>query len=178
MSHRLAVAAVIAHHGGFDDAGAFLVGAGLQREYRVARVPVRRVQKAPPCRGGCPHTADRLTHELPQFLLGHSCTSTLSMMPMTAASTGAAFRPRASPAARPSMTTSTFSVTPAPTESTASSGVPRGASSRPSGCTSSSFAPSSFRCFWVDTTVPITRAICIRWWALRLYIPMIDDADD
>src|SRR5712691_10763892 len=124
MSHRLAVAAVIAHHGGFDDAGAFLVGAGLHREYRVARVSVRRVQPAfalcvsavrrsfsgggkdPPYRGGCPHTADRLTHELPQFLLGHSCTSTLSMMPMTAASTGAAFRPRASPAARPSMTTS------------------------------------------------------------------------
>ena len=30
-----------------------------------------------------------------------------------------------------------------------------------SGCTSSSFAPSNFRCFCVETTVPMTRAICI-----------------
>ena len=43
-------------------------------------------------------------------------------MPMIAASTGAAFLPSASPAARPSITTSTFSPTPAPTESIASSG--------------------------------------------------------
>ena len=41
------------------------------------------------------------------------------MMPTIAASTGAAFLPSASPAARPSSTTSTFSCTPAPTPSTA-----------------------------------------------------------
>ena len=44
------------------------------------------------------------------------------MMPMIAASTGAALRRSASPAARPSMTMSTFSPTPAPTESIVSSG--------------------------------------------------------
>src|SRR5580765_795385 len=84
------------------------------------------------------------------------------MIPTMAASTGAAFRFSASPAARPSRTTSTFSCTPAPTLSTASSATPRGVSSRFSGCTSNSFAPSNFRCFWVETTVPTTRAICIR----------------
>ena len=73
---------------------------------------------------------DRVTHERPQFLLGHSTASTWSTMPMIAASTGAPLRPSASPAARPSITTSTFSCTPAPTESTASSAVPRGLSSR------------------------------------------------
>src|SRR5580765_6693027 len=83
------------------------------------------------------------------------------MMPMTATSTGAPLRPSASPAARPSSTISTFSCTPAPTESTASSGVPRGVSSSEIGCTSSSFAPSNVRCFCVETTVPMTRAICI-----------------
>ena len=36
-------------------------------------------------------------------------TSTLSTIPITAASTGAALRPSASPAARPSITISTFS---------------------------------------------------------------------
>ena len=48
------------------------------------------------------------------------------MMPMIAASTGAALRRSASPAARPSITISTFSPTPAPTESIVSSGAPRG----------------------------------------------------
>src|SRR5215210_2294671 len=98
-------------------------------------------------------------------------TSTRSMMPTIAASTGAPLRPSASPAARPSRTTSTFSRTPAPTPSTASSAVPRGVSSRFNGCTSSSLAPSNLACFWVDTTVPMTLAICIE-------IPMVDNADD
>src|SRR5258705_9183057 len=83
------------------------------------------------------------------------------MMPMTAASTGAPLRPSASPAARPSSTINTFSCTPAPTESTASSGAPRGVSSSEIGCTSSSLAPSNFGCFCVETTVPMTLAICI-----------------
>jgi hypothetical protein len=41
------------------------------------------------------------------------------------------------------------------------------------GWTSSSFAPSNFRCFCVDTTVPMTRAICI-----SPHIPVVDNADD
>ena len=70
-------------------------------------------------------------------------------------------RRSASPAALPSITISTFSPTPAPTESIASSGMPRGWSSSVSGCTSSSLAPSSLRCFWVETTVPTTRPSCM-----------------
>src|SRR5918997_236904 len=83
------------------------------------------------------------------------------MIPTIAASTGAALRPSASPAAFPSITTSTRSPMPAPTESMASSGPPRGAPSGPCGWTSSSFAPSSLRCFWVETTVPTTSASCM-----------------
>src|SRR3954462_14031022 len=107
------------------------------------------------------------------------------MMPITAASTGAALRPSASPAARPSITTSTFSSTPAPTPSIARIAVPRGVSSMLSGWTSSSFAPSNLRCFWVATTVPTTRPICITLLGGSLCapsrssdIPVIDDADD
>src|SRR3954471_21721241 len=94
---------------------------------------------------------------------------------MIAASTAAALRPSASPAALPSMTTSTRSPTPAPTASIASSVVPRCVPSSVSGCTSISLAPSSLRFFWVETTVPTTRQICI---VLRLDVPVIDDADD
>src|SRR5215510_10195782 len=162
MSHRLTVAAVIAHHRRLDDAGAFGVGAGGNLERKV-----RRVRKVQPVRlvRGCDRAAldpgYRLTHHHAELVVGHSWISTLSMMPTIAASTGAALRPSASPAARPSSTISTFSVTPAPTESTASSGVPRGLSSSVTGCTSNSFAPSNVGCFCVETTVPITRAICI-----------------
>src|SRR5947207_6242547 len=104
------------------------------------------------------------------------------MMPTMAASTGAAFFPSASPAARPSSTTRTFSFTPAPTASTASSALPRGLSSGSIGCTSRSFAPSNFMFFCVDTTVPITRPICICLPGLKACTtfdrPMIHDADD
>src|SRR5580765_3956564 len=105
------------------------------------------------------------------------------MIPTIAASTGAPFFPIASPAARPSRTINTFSSTPAPTPSTANSATPRGVSSRFSGCTSSSFAPSNFRFFCVATTVPTTRAICIRInhqndSGLLSEVPVIDDADD
>src|SRR5258706_11231395 len=96
------------------------------------------------------------------------------MIPTMAASTGAARRPSASPAARPSSTINTFSCTPAPTPSIASSAVPRGESSAFSGCTSISFAPSNVGCFCVETTVPMTLAICTG----RLHVPVVDDADD
>src|SRR5688572_21644803 len=98
------------------------------------------------------------------------------MIPTIAASTGAALRPSASPAAFPSITTSTRSPIPAPTESMASSGPPRGAPSGPCGWTSSSFAPSSLRCFCVETTVPTTVPICIARASARVH--GIDDADD
>src|SRR6187399_3568351 len=115
---------------------------------------------------------DGIAHERAQFGVGHarppvtvasagSSRVTSSMIPTIAASTGAAFRRRASPAARPSITTSTFSPTPAPTESIVSNGTPRGVPSSASGCTSSNFAPSSLRCFWVETSVPMTRPICM-----------------
>src|ERR1700687_4069475 len=101
--------------------------------------------------------------------------STWSTIPMMAASTGAAFWPIASPAARPSSTIRTLSRTPAPTPSTASSDAPRGVSSRFRGWTSSSLAPSNFRCFCVATTVPMTLASCT---ALSSDVRAIDDADD
>src|ERR1700719_2742543 len=94
---------------------------------------------------------------------------------MIAASTGAAFLPSTSPAARPSSTISTFSRTPAPTPSTASSDAPRGVPSRFSGWTSSSLAPSNFGCFWVATTVPMTLASCT---AISSDVPVIDDANN
>src|ERR1700722_13200712 len=94
---------------------------------------------------------------------------------MIAASTGAAFLPSTSPAARPSSTISTFSRTPAPTPSTASSDAPRGVSSRFSGWTSSSLAPSNVRCFCVATTVPTTLASCT---TVSSNIPVIADADE
>src|SRR5262245_46954642 len=106
------------------------------------------------------------------------------MIPTIAASTGAPFFPSASPAARPSRTMRTFSSTPAPTPSTANSVAPLGESSRLSGCTSSSFAPSNFPCFWVDTTVPTTRAICMNLARnskdaeLLSNVPVIDDSND
>src|SRR5262245_24797409 len=115
---------------------------------------------------------DGFAHEYPQFLLVHS-KSTRSTMPTIAASTGAAVFPIASPAARPSSTISTFSSTPAPTPSTASNSAPRGVSSSVSGWTSSSFAPSSFRCFCVETTVPVTLASSIR--CSLADGPMVDD---
>src|SRR5688572_2519688 len=97
-------------------------------------------------------------------------------MPTMAASTGAAFLPIASLAARPSRTMSTFSCTPAPTPSTASNSGPRGVSSSVSGCTSSSFAPSSLRFFCVATSVPVTRARIMSWTLPD--VPGVDDADD
>src|SRR5262245_5837685 len=195
MAHRLAVAAVIAHDGGFDDAGTRFLCAGRHVECPVTWMPEEgRGFEGSQIRGlRTVHTGNRLPDELPQFLFGHSCTSTASTIPTMAASTGAPLRPSASPAARPSMTTSTFSCTPAPTESTASSAVPRGASSSPIGCTSSSLAPPNLACFCVATTVPTTRASCMgacagpvlsdRPWArpkgraLR-YVYLIDDAHD
>ena len=87
---------------------------------------LRRLPRHRPGRTRAPASAWRWRRErAPELLLGHSSTSTESTMPIMAASTGAPFRPSASPAARPSITTSTFSCTPAPTESTASSAVPR-----------------------------------------------------
>src|SRR5437762_5796853 len=120
---------------------------------------------------------DGFADERAQFLFVHvddSTTSTLSTIPTMAASTGAAFFPMASLAERPSSTMSTFSPTPAPAPSTASSSPPRGVSSRLSGCTSSSLPPSSLRCFWVETTVPVTRAKSMT----SAQIPVIDDAHD
>src|SRR5688500_9958294 len=97
-------------------------------------------------------------------------------MPTMAASTGAAFLPIASLAARPSRTISTFSCTPAPTPSTASSSGPRGVSSSVNGCTNSSFAPSSLRFFCVATSVPVTRARIMT--RTLPDVPGVDDADD
>src|SRR3954454_5663764 len=97
---------------------------------------------------------------------------------MIAASTAAAFRPSASPAAFPSITTSTVSPIPAPTESIVRSAGPRASPAGVIGWTSSNFAPSSFLFFWVETTVPTTFASCIRTRAGSRQVPVIDDADD
>ena len=96
---------------------------------RRTRPAGRRRRRPRLGRRALPVARDGVAYQRAQFLFGHSCTSTLSTMPMMAASTGAPLRPSASPAARPSSTISTRSVTPAPTESTASSVAPRGVSS-------------------------------------------------
>ncbi len=113
MAVGLTVTAVIAHDRRFDDARAFR--AGWHRELSEAcgnpsalRLPAEaRIASEG---GSVPELPrDRLAHQRPHFLICHSVTSTLSMIPMIAASTGAAFLPSASPAARPSITTSTLS---------------------------------------------------------------------
>ena len=111
----LQIAAVIAHDGGLDDARAFDVGTGRGRRTSRGRCavvrPARRARsgasgRAPRGRGRRAHSGDRAIAS--RTSARSSCsvipsTSTLSMMPMTAASTGAPLRPSASPAARPSM---------------------------------------------------------------------------
>ena len=83
------------------------------------------------------------------------------MMPMIAASTGAAFLPSASPAALPlDHDQHAFADTGADGINRQQRRAPR-VPSGVCGCTSSSFAPSSLRCFCVETTVPTTWAICI-----------------
>ena len=170
----LAVAAVIAHHRGLDDAGAVGVGAGRHGEHPVAW---RGGERPPgPARERCARSrrldtvpGDRahgraapVVKLLPSPLRAcEAGTSTVSMMPTTAASTGASLRPSASPAARPSMTIRTFSCTPAPSASTARIAVPRGCRRASAAARASSLAPSNVACFWVATTVPTTRPICM-----------------
>src|SRR5258708_5294754 len=55
----------------------------------------------------------------------------------------------------------------------ASTAVPRGSPARSSGCTSSSLDPSSLPFFWVETTLPTTRAM-----SMSAHVPMVHDADD
>src|SRR5690349_21126038 len=101
MAVGFAVAAVITRDGRLDDARAVGVVAGRQHEHRMAGVMLMRNVGQP---GGLllPESAsNNLSDERTQFRLVHSCTSTESMMPTIAASTGAPLRPRASPAARP-----------------------------------------------------------------------------
>src|SRR6478609_9277492 len=100
---------------------------------------------------------------------------------MMAASTAAPFRPSASPAALPSITTRTVSPIPAPTESIVRSALPRASPAGVIGWTSSSLAPSSLAFLWVETTVPTTLASCMRprgaAWARSRQIPVIHDAN-
>src|SRR5687768_18378350 len=115
MSVGRAVAAVVAHDGRLDQAGAVAVGTNGQHEHAMTRVLVREPDRAGAgIRSGSRSLPHRMSHnsvtdERAQFGLGHSLTSTRSTMPTIAASTGAPFRPSASPAARPSMTIRTFS---------------------------------------------------------------------
>ena len=113
---RLAVAAVVARHGGLDDARPVRVGAGGNGKQRVAGVLTIDGECAAgaAAAGASPRDRPRgarSRHARARAAPVRSCrsTSTLSTMPMIAASTGAPLRPSASPAARPSITTSTFS---------------------------------------------------------------------
>ena len=100
MSVRLAVAAVVAGHRRLDHARPVRVharrAARTVRGSGWARSRAHRTADARRRRRGSrrPHARvarDRVAHQRPQFLFGHSCTSTLSTMPMMAASTGARF---------------------------------------------------------------------------------------
>ena len=77
MSHRLAIAAVIAHDGRLDDARAIGVRAGRDCERKVRRVRgVREVQWVRKVRGfACVtslHPRDGVADERAEFVLGHS----------------------------------------------------------------------------------------------------------
>jgi hypothetical protein len=110
VSPGLAVPAVVAHDRGLDQTMAFGPRVRIEAEHQMARVvPVGTLRP-----GGLAHrvfsvTGDDRPDEAAELLLVHDVTSTVSMMPTTAASTGASVRPRICPAARPSMTISTFS---------------------------------------------------------------------
>ena len=110
-----------------------------------------------------------------------------STIPMIAASTAAAFRPSASPAALPFDDHEHRLADSGSHRVDRQERVPRGWPSGVIGWTSSSLAPSSFRFFRVETTVPTTLAICMRRFgscevrhreAPTLDIPVIDDAHD
>ena len=95
--------------GGLDQTGAIAVAAAGERQQEVARVGARqhcvRIDVAPRTRPPC----DDVTYDCAQLVVGHGITSTVSMIPTIAASTGAPFFWSTSPAARPSSTISTFS---------------------------------------------------------------------
>src|SRR6516164_8845259 len=135
MPVRLAVPAMIAADARLDEAGTIRGRQGVLKLARMGRTmrPVCLWLAA----GTGFNPVDGVAHEGAERLFvqgrAHAYTSTESTMPMMAASTAAALRPSASPAALPSKTTSTFSPTPAPTESIASIVVPRGFSSSVSG---------------------------------------------
>jgi hypothetical protein len=103
---------VVAADGRLDQAGTIAIAAARQWKECMARVVAekrrngRGVVSRALAADSAPH---RFPNDLPQLVFPHDCTSTLSMIPTIAASTGAAFRPSVSPAARPSTTTSTFS---------------------------------------------------------------------
>src|SRR5690242_12805358 len=154
MPVALAVVAVVAGHAGLDEARVADVDErDVDVVARVAHGRDRgdgrrgRLDVAP----GREPATHGLADQILQLRLVHDALPasapasivTRSTMPTIAASTGAAVRRSAAPAARPSITTSTSSPTPAPTESTASSGAPRSVPSGACTCTSSSFAPSS-----------------------------------
>src|SRR5947209_7411357 len=99
---RLAIAAMIARHARFDQARpvggrqlpVLIMARGRRElEQRVGIGLARRVARG--------HPREGLADERPQRILVHAPTSTVSMMPMIAASTAAAFLPSASPAALP-----------------------------------------------------------------------------
>src|SRR4051794_1881599 len=109
MTVRFAIAAVIAHHRRLDQTGAVGVHAVRQEQQPVAGMQPRRRLGTNGLTARDDAARDDLANDRPQLLFGHSCMSTASTMPITAASTGAPFRPSALPAARPSITTITRS---------------------------------------------------------------------
>ena len=100
--------------GRLDQAGTVAVAVAAARQWkeRMARVLAakgRNERCVIPRALAADSAPNRFPDDFPQLVFRHDCTSTASMIPTIAASTGAAFRPRVSPAARPSTTTSTFS---------------------------------------------------------------------
>src|SRR5262245_21731245 len=72
----------------------------------------------------------------------------------------------------------TSSPTPAPTASSATIGEPLGIKSAFSVCTMRNLRPCSDSFLTVETTVPITRAICIRLFVLACELDLVYNADD
>ena len=105
-----------AHDRGLDEASTFALRVCRQREHDMAGVEMwsrgfRLDRLSSRDRAlACNHAS----HEPAELLLVHATRSTVSMMPTTAASTGASVRPNTWPAARPSITIRYFFVDAGP----------------------------------------------------------------
>src|SRR5687767_13783935 len=90
-SVRQTETAVVAADGGLDQTGPIAVAAASERQQKVARVAARQIQVGIDSGPRTRPPGDDVTHDRSQLVVGHGSTSTISMIPTIAASTGAPF---------------------------------------------------------------------------------------